>query len=306
MLTSTKKYIYKIIAILVIVILVDKLSGTILNKLYQSCKTGICYQENYIMRKTNQDVLFFGSSRAAYHYNSKIIKDTLNMSVYNSGREGTGIYYHYGVLLSTIKRYTPKVIVLDLDYRDIYECEGLFGLDILKEQAPFYEKVSPEFDSLLVLSSGMKQKIKLQSNLYKYNSKFFRILTGNLVSKSDNNLGFRGIEGNYNENIKPLEFKLKIDNNKIKTINKFIKKTKSKNIKLIIAISPYYIKMPKNLFYPLEQIANTNKIKIISHIQDSIFITNKNMFNDTFHLNLKGANIYSSIFASDLKNELIK
>ncbi|UPT70029.1 MAG: hypothetical protein M0D53_12935 [Flavobacterium sp. JAD_PAG50586_2] len=256
-----KKIIYKLVIIIVIVLFVDLFSGKIFGKLYQSCKSGICSQENYIMNNTNQDLLVFGSSRAAYHYIPSILQDTIGMSVYNCGREGSGIYYHYGVLLSTLKRYNPKVIVLDIDYRDIYKAEGIFGTDILKEHAPFYHQVSHEFDSLLILP-GKKEAIKLQSNLYRYNSKVFKIITGNLVRGRDNELGFRANNGVWKKSLTSLNQKdLKVDENKILTIKKFIEKVQKHKIKLILTVSPYYKKTIKGLYEPLVEVSNEKKLK---------------------------------------------
>ena len=295
------KYIYKILAIILIVVFIDIVSGYVLKKAYQTCKSGICYQENYIMSKTNQDLLVFGSSRAAYHYIPSILQDSTSLSVYNCGREGSGIYYHYGVLLSTLKRYTPKVIFINIDYRDIYEAEGIFGLDILEEHAPFYREISTEFDSLLVLS-GTKEKIKLQSSLYRYNPKAFKIITGHFSKGSDNIEGFRSKKGEWKNKIQPLKTKeLIIDQNKIITIEKFIKKAKENNIDLVFTVSPYYMITPKGLYEPLKKIAKENNIMIFNHLQDSIFIQDRTLFNDELHLNLKGATLYSSIIAGEAK-----
>ena len=299
-----KKFMYKILIIISIVFCVDFFSGIVLEKLYQSCKSGVCYQENYIMRKTNQDLLVFGSSRAAYHYVPSILKDSLGISVYNCGREGTGIYYHYGVLLATLKRYNPKIIFLDIDYRDLYEASGVFGLDVLKEQTPFYNKISPEFDSLLVLS-GRKETIKLQSNLYRYNSKAFKIITGNLSKGSDNVLGFRQKNGIWKKKLDPLKnTQLIVDKNKIETLQKFINKTKENNIIFVFTVSPYFMSTPEGLYNPLIKIAKKNKISILNHLQDKVFLSDKSMFNDELHLNREGAVLYSKLIALDAKKVL--
>ena len=299
-----KKFIYKILIIIVLVLCADFGSGKILEKLYQSCKSGVCYQENYIMRKTNQDLLVFGSSRAAYHYIPSILKDTLGISVYNCGREGTGIYYHYGVLLGTLNRYIPKVIFLDIDYRDIYEAKGIFGIEVLKEHAPFYRKISPEFDSLLALS-GRKEQIKLQSNLYRYNSKAFKIITGNLSKGQDNVERFRAKNGIWKNSITPLKSsKLILDQDKLTTLQKFINKAKEKNITLVFTVSPYFMTTPKGIYDPLKKIAKENNISILDYIQDKKFLSDKTLFNDELHLNKRGAILYSSYIASDAKKLL--
>lgn len=304
MIILIQKFTFKILILISIVFSVDFFSGIVFEKLYQSCKSGVCYQENYIMRKTNQDLLVFGSSRAAYHYVPSVLKDSLGISVYNCGREGTGIYYHYGVLLATLKRYNPKIIFLDIDYRDLYEASGIFGLEVLKEHTPFYHKISPEFDSLLVLS-GRKEIIKLQSNLYIYNSKAFKIITGNLSKGRDNVLGFRQKNGIWKKKLTPLEnTQLIVDQNKLETLQKFINKTKENNIILIFTVSPYFMSTPEGLYNPLKKIAKKNNISILNHLQDKVFLSDKSLFNDELHLNSDGAVLYSKLIALDVKKVL--
>ncbi|WP_107040067.1 hypothetical protein [Brumimicrobium mesophilum] len=304
-----KKFLYKVFLFIAIVFCVDYASGIVFGKLYKTAKSGVAFQENYIMNKTSQELLIFGSSRAAYHYIPAILKDTLGISTYNCGREGTGIYYHYGVLLSTLERYTPKVIFLDIDYRDIYVGEGIFGVDALKEHAPFYHSVSPEFDSLLSLT-GEKEVFKLNSNLYKYSSKSFKILTGNLIQGRDNKQGFRVLTGNWNKTIDSLDAeKLAVDEKKIETLQKFIDKAKTNNIKFVFTVSPYFKITPENLYKPLIELAKKNDIQVLNHLQDQRFLSDKSMFNDELHLNKQGAQLYSRMIASEaysiLNNTLI-
>ncbi len=301
---QTKKFIYKIFILIAIIFCVDFASGRFLEKFYKSAKSGICYQENYVMRRTNQDLLIFGSSRAAYHYVPSIIKDTLGISVYNCGREGTGIYYHYGVLLGTLNRYTPKIIFLDIDYRDMYIHQGIFGIEVLKEHYPFFNKISTEFDSLLVMSDK-KNQIKLKSNLYRYNSKFFKIISGNLIKNRDNVQGFREKNGIWKNKIAPFkDIELIVDENKIATLKKFIDKAKQKNVILVFTVSPYFMSSPEKLYDPLYEIAKENNIPILNYLDETKFLSNKSLFNDVLHLNKEGALLYSKLIASDARKLL--
>lgn len=298
-----KTFIFKILLLLIVIAVVDLLFGVVFKKIYETAPSGISYQENFIMRKTNQDLLIFGSSRAAYHYIPEILTDSLNISVYNCGREGSGIYYHYGVLLATLERYKPKVILLDLDYRDIYKFGGIFGLDILKEQYPFYSEVAKEFDSLLVLK-GFEEKIKLQSNLYKYNSKAFTAISSHFATGRGNESGFRKAEGIWNEKILPLEANLTVDRNKIVTIQKFIAKAQEHDIKVFIIASPYFMITPTSLYKPVELLASKNDVKFINHVQDTAFINNADLFKDVLHLNFSGAKIFTKKIAGEIKEDL--
>jgi len=296
----------KIILIIVIVFTLDFIFGIVLEKLYSRTKTGLCQQENYIMLKTKQPLLIFGSSRAEYHYNPDIISNSTGLSTYNCGREGVWLYYHYGVLLSTLKRYHPKIVILEIDLKDIYENKADFGKGILVQHAPYYKRISNEFDSLLELN-GIKETIKMQSFSYRYNSKFFKIITGNLVSKDDSKNGFKSQNGIWTKKIEYLNSNNEIvDNEKINTINNFIYKAKSNNVKLFFAISPYYKIVPTNILNPIKTIAERNDITLLNHLSDTIFMNDNSLFYDDLHLNKRGAELYSMIIANEVKKILEK
>lgn len=299
-----KKYtlwlLLKVLIVVILLVFVDFMAGYVLDRLYSTSKSGVSYQEYTIINKTNQEVLIFGSSRAAYHYVPSVLAEELKMSVYNSGREGTGIFFHNAVLISTLKRYTPKLIILDLDYRDIYKGEGGFGTEALKELTPFYGKISEAFDSLIV--QNWYDPLLFQSNLFKYNKKFFSVLTGNIIRGRDNYNGYRPLYGEWSKEIKKLdEVNLIPDSAKINQLEKFIEMAKNKNIQVVLTVSPYYIDMPADLLKPLQEISNIYSVPLLNHINDTRFLSERSLFNDELHLNDKGAKIYSSIIADEIK-----
>lgn len=297
------KLFLKFLFVLLFLAVIDFWGGFMLDRLYASSKSGVSYQEYFIINKTNQELLIFGSSRAAYHYVPEVLSDELNLTVYNSGREGTGIFFHYSVLISTLERYTPKIIVLDLDYRDIYEGEGGFGPEVLKELTPFYGKISSEFDSTLV--QNWYDKLFFKSNLFKYNKKFFSVLTGNAIKGRDNYDGYRPLYGNWAKAREPLNKEnLIVDSSKMNCLENFIELAKNRNIQVILTVSPYYVDMPLNLLKPLEELSNKYQVPFFNHISDQIFFSRQNLFNDELHLNHTGAKIYSALIASEI-NEVL-
>lgn len=300
---NRKKILVYSAIVALLVFAIDYSSGILLEKYYSSAKNGICYQENYSMTKTSEDILFYGSSRCAFHYIPSVFEEKMNKTVYNCGREGTGLYYHYGVLLSTVERYSPKLIVLDLDYRDIYKWTGMFETGIVAEHFPFYNRVSDEFDELLTID-GPKEAIKLESNLYRYNSKFFRIITGNLTNGERENLkGYRPLEGQWKHEIKTLdESTLVVDNQKLEYIQKFITKAKSKGVNVVIVASPSYTLTSKELFDPLAKLAVKNQVKFLNYTNDKRLLDHKEYFKDDFHLNTEGAKKYSELVADEIKD----
>ncbi len=297
---SRKQFLGKVLILLLLFSLVDTSSGLILDFLYAKSNSGVAYQEYYIINKTNQDLLIFGSSRAAFNYVPDIFSKELDLTTYNAGREGVGIYFHHALLLATLERYTPKTIIIDVDFRDLYARGGDFGTDVFKELAPFYGKINNEFDSTLV--RNWYDKILFQSNLFKYNKKVFNIVTGNIIKGRDNFNGYRPLLGELQENShKEAIENFVIDSNLLITLEHFIQIIQRKNIKLIFVVSPSLKKMPQSTFIPMNKISQKYNIPVLNHLKDQRFIKDIKLFKDEEHLNDNGAKLFSKIISSEMK-----
>lgn len=295
------KNISKVILFIIILIIIDLISGYALDLLYKRSKAGLCYHEQNIMNKTHQDILIFGSSRATYHYIPEILSDSLKLSVYNCGREGAGIFYHYGLLISTIARYNPKIIILDVDSQDLYPGGKGFSNLILKEHYPFYNKISNEFDSLLLVN--WYDYYLLHSNLFQYNSKIFEIAKGNIINETHYFNGYRPKFGEWRQPFKTNEEEYKnISKDKVDMIISFIEKAKKNNILVILSISPLYKKEPVHFYYPLLEISKKYNIPLLTHNDYQRVLVDSMFFYDELHLNDRGARIYSSIVAKEVKS----
>ena len=244
-----------------IIALIDVVSGFVFDSLYRSSKSGVAFQENYVFNKTNDSILIFGSSRAAFHYIPDIITNKTGLSCYNAGREGMGIYFHYAALLATLDRYSPKIVVLDLDFRDVFNRGGNFGEDVFSDLAPFYGKISNEFDDYI--SRNWYDAIFYHSNLIKYNKKIFNIITANVQNNRDNFKGYRPLFGEWDGREKVLkEDTFAVDTTLINTINLFIAKAKSKNSKVVLVIS--------SLVGPKPPVINTTSARLLASFNASI------------------------------------
>ena len=296
-----KRVITSIIVLFLVLLIIDFISGIVLGKLYNSSKSGIVYQENHIINKTHEEVLIFGSSRSAFHYVPDIIGKELNMTVYNCGREGVGIYFHYAVLLATLNRYKPKLLILDLDFRDFYMRGGDFGADGLKELSPFYNEINPEFDSLIVRK--WNEPLLYKSNLYKYNGKVFSLITGNLIKNRDNFNGYRPLKGVWNKKIyKKIEKEEFIEDEDLKkNVVAFINKAKENGVKIIISLSPSHKKIPKEFSNYVNEISNKYNVPVLNHFYDEKYLSNETIFHDEEHFNEKGAILFSKNLALEIK-----
>lgn len=295
------KIFTKVLLLLLFLLLIDFLTGKIMYYFYSKSNNGIAYQEYYIINKTTQDILVLGSSRAAYHYVPGIIKDELGLSVYNAGREGTGKFYQYAVLLATVDRYKPKMVILDFDYREIYK-QGGFDRKDLDQLRPFYGKLSDQFDSLL--ADSWYKRLLYRSNLVKYNKKVFHILTGFIFRGRDNIEGFRPL---YGKRIAPTgslqTVNLEISPEKMDVIRNILLLARENNIDVVLVVSPFCKYVPENFMEPLDNLAKEFQLPVFNFINDTTFLNRPNVFfNDELHLNETGAKLFTCKVARAIKN----
>ena len=78
------KYLVIVALVIVAVICVDKAVGKVLDYLYDSIPVTVdSGKRNFALRELEADVVVVGSSRAAHHYVSTKIADSLAMTTYN-------------------------------------------------------------------------------------------------------------------------------------------------------------------------------------------------------------------------------
>src|ERR1700750_706899 len=127
----------KISLFIVLMVVLDWSIGYLLKKEYYSQKSGWDFRTTYVIDSVKSDVLILGSSRALHHYDPNIIQDSLHMTAYNGGRDGCEMFYDYGVLTSALKRYHPKLVVLDMRPSEFEKDQD--GYDRLNMLLPYYD-----------------------------------------------------------------------------------------------------------------------------------------------------------------------
>lgn len=299
---NKKNLYFKILIFAVIVFSFDFIVGHALEYFYFSQKFGTRFRTTYAMEYTNEDVLIFGSSRASHHYHPASFENKLYQTFYNVGRDGNFLLYHYAILESTLKRYSPKVIILDFNIEEFNKEQGSY--DRLSSLLPYYKK-HPEVMSVLELRSPY-EKLKLLSNIYPFNSMILDIAAGNIaLNQRDNGIkGYLPLKYVCSEEIKEKQNEdYGLDTNKITIYKKFIAECKKANIKLYIVCSPYYIKYineDKSLKIA-KAIANSYGIPFLDYSQHPSFFTNRTLFADDDHLNDMGARMFSDSLISVIR-----
>ena len=141
-----KYFFSKLIILFLFLFVSDFLIGNLLSYYYFNQKRGADYLTTYSIDSTKADVLIFGSSRASHHYRPPIFENHLNLTCYNVGRDGSFLFYQYAVLKAVIKRYSPKIIILDFNDGEFSKDESNY--DRISALLPYY-KTHPEMRSII-------------------------------------------------------------------------------------------------------------------------------------------------------------
>ena len=299
------KFTNKIILVLLFVFFLDFSVGKLLEFLYFKQSSGLFYRTTYSFNKACESILVFGSSRANHHYYPTIFTEKFNTTFYNTGRDGNGIFFQYAVLKSVLKRYRPKLILLDY-YGSFKYNQSEY--DKISSILPYYN-TNPEIRNIIYLKSPF-ERIKLFSKIYPFNSKILTIMTGLFEFNKDRKKDFNGYVPLYGEWDKDIKYSTKsdsyiIDNNKVKIIKDFIELCKINNVPLIIVYSPIYEKNANNKEISfIKNLAKKQNIQFLDYSSDSIFLNNRTLFKDPTHLNNKGAVLFSKMVTNKINTNL--
>lgn len=291
------KFFCKIALFILIVVVLDSLLGYTFKYMSTHSKGGYVAHHNRIIDKTDEDVLIFGSSRAIHHYNPEIISKSLNMTCYNAGQDGNGIILFYGWWQLISQRYYPKLIIYDITTEfDLLKNDNHKYLGWLKEL--YDRKPIP----LIFESIDKKEKIKMLSKTYRYNSKFQQIVADYLhpIYKVKGN-GFLPLEGDLDSMRIAKgtgERKYQFDSLKIAYLLKLIDNTGTS--KIIFIHSPIWYGLDSATLQPIKELCEKNNIPFLDYSNDPEFIHNNNLFKDGMHLNAQGADVFTTKLVKEL------
>ena len=200
-----KKFILHILVFFAIVTAVDYVAGKVFRYI-QIKAGGRTGAEWYACKEMKEDIIIMGSSRAIHHYVPRIIADSLGMSCFNAGQDGNGIILQYGRWKMISERYTPKLIIYDVnpDF-DFCRNDNMAYVDRLK---PFCEKESVKDYIVDILPM---EKLKLSSQMYRYNYKFIEMVSDCVKGASDNLKGYIPLLGKIRKEIVDAERPVKND-----------------------------------------------------------------------------------------------
>ena len=246
-----------------------------------------------------------GSSRAAHHYVTEMIEDSLKMPAYNLGCDGCFFSYNCCIINSILDRYTPKLIIWECDNESLYKDNP----DQLEDLYPYYG-VNSWITTVIKTEYPKSESVKLKSNLYKYNSRIHRISSRYSGRKSFSDATEKGyLPIAQKKLLSKLELNeakttnLEMSTSKIERLRSVLQRARNKGTQVIVVDSPKYIKMigPNKSASMISNLCAENGAIYYDFTQLTDFHKHADYFNDNVHLNDNGAKIYTDIFLKTVK-----
>jgi hypothetical protein len=303
------KIFRKCLLLFVVLYAIDFVIGNLLEKTFYKQTHGDDYVTIYSLDSTKEDILIFGTSRASHHYKTRLLQNLTNYTYYNCGRDEMTIFYSQSLINSILKRYNPKLIILDILPTELnYNKSSNLNYErIVNTLKPFVQK-HPELKES-ISKSGKLEILKTDfSRIYPFNS-----LIGSIVQNTYTNLGHKqelGYEPLWNK-IDSLNYGNPIWGNSMDTtavddilvtqLKQIINLTKQHNVRLITIVSPFYFKLPiykSTSYQTFKKVLTNESLQFLDFSQDTDFLSKPFLFNDDVHLNDSGANIFSKKIAT--------
>ena len=286
--------------LLVLVLLIDRTGGVVMSYCYRHTHAKAEVKIQHLTRQAAEDVIILGNSRCAYHYVPSVISDTLHMSVYNGGIDGSdNIYSQYIMVCHLLAHHTPKILCVETGGNDF-----MYSDDAFKKTSYFAPLFGESVQADSIFQQARTYPVYALSSLYRYNAKSIEILGGMLVRRvQDNDDGYFPIQGSRQTDLQLVEdyYSDRIDPDKMKYMERIVRMCRERHILLVWVISPAYRTIGKSTFVPIRQLAENNGNIFLDYYSSGLFLDKPEYFKDNGHLLEQGANAYSSLFARDLK-----
>ena len=269
-------------------------------------------------KTTTCDILFLGNSRVSVTINPKIIDSVTHLNSYCVGPDGTGILTEYMFLKKFLETHNScKYVVVQLDYLSLvnhvlpYNYPDYYyflnDTSVYNVYSPYswqmryYYLLKPFVCIWKLVPSTDDAKLTSVLNFLK-GRKEMQLDKGIKYYK-----GFWGSPLRWDPNYKPEKpIALDFDESGFEIVDKIVDLCKSKNCKLLFVYPPVYKDFHKvtlnyaHVNLELQNYAQKKQIPYFNYTTMDI-CNSKEYFYNIQHLNHKGANIFSTELANDIR-----
>ncbi|MTI30314.1 hypothetical protein [Xanthovirga aplysinae] len=271
------------------------------------------YRENDQMGKINRilnheldpEISIWGASTALVHFDAQKIEDTLHLSCYNMGLDGTAFIQYQGILRDFIKNSTQaKYIIIALNINELKTRENLY------KPNKFFHHIdnSDIYNSLSKINPQKLFKLKNVPfyNLTTYDLVFYRKIFGVYKENEEEIKGFNPKDQEWKSDKRHMPSQVEIDENTFDDFKEVIAMGKRKKIQVVLTVVPFYKEgqeQIENLISwqsRIAALAAERGIPFLNYLSNPI-CSHQTLFYNNLHLNARGADLFTDIFIEDLR-----
>lgn len=299
-----KRYLLHIMLFFGILTVIDFGFGFACEWLQEHAKGGRMKSVRQAALEQTADIVIMGSSRAHHHYVPQIITNVTGLSAYNAGVDGNGIVLATGLYNMITERYTPKIIIYDVEPSfdiNVYEEDGN-NTRYIGELRPY--SCNPHVKDV-ICQVDPAERYKTYSAVFRYNSKIIDLLKDQFVLSGYTSDGYAPLQGEMKKApiMRDTVKADKCDSLKLRMMEEFISRMSQSESKLIVVASPKYGATSSKVFTPIKELCNLYNIEFWDYYNNPDF-QRMEYFKESMHLNNKGAKLFTDNLIQKLKDNM--
>ena len=259
----------------------------------------------YLLKKSTDDVIVIGSSVALNSVKPDVVADSIDVSMWNGASNAQSMCYFEVLIKSIFQRHKPKLLLLGFRYDEsLTDPRGNRASFLI----PYYHTGYPEIDKFLEDVPTLERQM-LRSNLCRYNSVWLRILLNHFIKTGEK--GVRGFIGKAIPSVQPdlVESTVNDEHSTKATTDCFrriLDYCKAENVDVVVFFPPQYFDFRGERIVAHDEmlaICEEYGVKTFDVLYDTYWVSHPELFYDNRHLNVDGADVFSSQLAHYLKQE---
>lgn len=295
-----KRFIINILGFITLIVVVDFAYGLVCKYLVRNTHSGETARTAGLFLKNRYDIMIMGSSRCVCHYDDKLMSDSLGINVVNAGEKGNGIILMYGRYSLIPVNNKPKVLIYDVEPSfDVLAYENDDNNKRYLAGLKFY--YDDQIIQNIFRDVDWREPLKMQSNLFRYNSNLF-VIARDYLGHGEPTMSC--YNPSYNRYVASTETKRNVhrdfDNTKLTYMEKMMVDTKRDGVHMIVVASPKYKAITMHQLQPIKDLCEKQGIPFWDYYLD---LQDEKWFCNDMHLNYDGSQEFSQLIIQRIKIE---
>jgi len=304
------------IIFVVFIVALDQAVGAALDGLYRRTTSGELGGLINLALKQSPDILVLGNSRARHHIAPSILGPRLSASVFNAGADGHDFLYAIMLLdLWTRSHRPPGAIILNMDPRSLSRSE-----EELQRTSVFsaYFGESRTVQRVLLIRDHYA-RLKYLSSSYRFNGKVLPIIKNLIVQPDPAFDGYVGATDSMDVRADPIiaavgqevgqaaEWDVKLE-----YLKELAKYCRENGTRLFLVAGPVFTPDPVRSVWSarmselITSFPGVEFLDLSERTHPELFAAQAQLYHDNLHLNARGAEIFSTLLASQIAERIGK